>query len=30
VVFVDEMNRETDLGRKHEIGGQSLLRKVWG
>jgi aspartate 1-decarboxylase len=30
VVFVDEKNRETDLGRKHEIGGQSLLRKVWG
>jgi aspartate 1-decarboxylase len=30
VVFVDEKNVQVDLGRKHEIGGQSLLRKVWG
>ena len=30
VVFVDEENRAVDLGRKHEIAGQSQLRKVWG
>ncbi len=30
VVFVDEKNRQVDLGRKHEIGGQSHLKKVWG
>lgn len=30
VVFVDEKNRAIDLGRTHEIGGQSLLKKVWG
>lgn len=30
VVFVDEKNRSVDLGRKHEIGGQSTLKKVWG
>lgn len=30
VVFVDEKNRAVDLGRKHEVAGQSQLRKVWG
>ena len=31
--FIDEapvQNRQVDLGRKHEIGGQALLKKVWG
>jgi aspartate 1-decarboxylase len=30
VCFVDDKNRQVDLGRKHEIGGQSRLMKVWG
>jgi aspartate 1-decarboxylase len=30
VCFVDEKNRQVDLGRDHEIGGQAHLRKVWG
>lgn len=30
VVFVDDRNRPIDLGRGHEVGGQSLLKKVWG
>ena len=30
VVFVDDKNRQVDLGRTHEIGGQAHLKKVWG
>lgn len=30
VVFVDDRNRQVDLGRTHEIGGQAHLKKVWG
>ena len=30
VVFVDAHNRPVDLGRAHEEGGQSRLKKVWG
>jgi len=30
VVFVDAQNRQVDLGRTHEIGGQAHLKKVWG
>jgi aspartate 1-decarboxylase len=30
VVFVDERNRQVDLGRDYEEGGQAKLRKVWG
>jgi aspartate 1-decarboxylase len=30
VVFVDDRNRKVDLGRDHEVAGQSQLRKVWG
>jgi aspartate 1-decarboxylase len=30
VCFVDERNRQVDLGRDHEEPGQGHLRKVWG
>ena len=30
VCFVDDKNRPVDLGREHEVGGQSHLKKVWG
>jgi aspartate 1-decarboxylase len=30
VCFVDDHNRQVDLGRDHEEGGQATLRKVWG
>ena len=30
VCFVDERNRQVDLGRDHEEPGQAQLRKVWG
>ncbi|MFT4572244.1 MAG: aspartate 1-decarboxylase [Candidatus Binatia bacterium] len=30
VCFVDDRNRQKDLGRDHEIGGQMHLKKVWG
>jgi len=30
VCFVDDRNRQVDLGRDHEEGGQAKLKKVWG
>ena len=30
VVFVDEKNRQVDIGRSHEEGGQSRLRRAFG
>ncbi len=30
VCFVDDRNRQKDLGRDYEIGGQMRLKKVWG